>query len=162
MNKDFTHIVVGALAGLLAAFALSGCRTIKQAVTPKEPELNWTYGGFNGSKAQPSAVNIDLTAIGKNDMRIRWNTGMGVWGYKNDQADGLACLFVRCNDGKWRGGKFEWISTSRSERSFNNIVRNGYGGWTLSNVPNPCDVIFVVVSKDGKHRSNFTTGVWQR
>ena len=59
------------------------------------------------------------------------------------------------------GGKFDWISSSRSTRDFKNIY-GGYGGWNLSNVPKTTTAAFVIVSKDGKWRSNIVVGLWER
>ena len=56
-------------------------------------------------------------------------------------------------DGKWVGGKFDWISTSRTTRDFANI-RSGYNGWDPSAISKADRCAFVVVSKDGKRRTN--------
>ena len=73
----------------------------------------------------------------------------------------LACLFVKDNSGRWVGGKFDWISSSRRSRNFENIF-NGYSQWSLANVPNPCQAAFVIASADGKRRSNVLVGTWSR
>jgi hypothetical protein len=74
----------------------------------------------------------------------------------------VACLFVQRSDGKWVGGKFDWISSSRTTRDFNNILDKPYLGWNLNGVPNPCSVVYVVVKADGKKRSNTIRGEWRR
>ena len=48
-----------------------------------------------------------------------------------------------------------------SSRDFVNIY-GGYGGWSLANVPNPCPAAFVIISSDGKKRSNVLVGSWSR
>ena len=73
----------------------------------------------------------------------------------------VACLFVMDEDGRWIGGKFEWISSSRDTREFTNI-HDGYNGWSLRDVPNPTEVAFVVFRKDGKKRSNILAATWER
>ena len=55
--------------------------------------------------------------------------------------------------GKWQGGKFDWISTSRLSRDFKN-VRDGYGGWRKDAIEAAEAFAFVICSKDGKRRSN--------
>lgn len=65
------------------------------------------------------------------------------------------------NSGAWVGGKFDWISSSRRSRDFVNVY-SGYAGWSLADVPNPCQAAFVIVSPDGKKRSNVIAGTWSR
>jgi hypothetical protein len=64
----------------------------------------------------------------------------------------LACLFCKL-DGRWRGGKFDWISTSRTTRGFEN-VRDGYGGWRKDAIEAAEAFAFVICSSDGKKRTN--------
>ena len=68
-------------------------------------------------------------------------------------ANCIAALFVRDADGEWRGGKFEWISTSRTSRSLGNI-EGGYNGWPTDAIEKAQGYAFVIVSKDGRKRSN--------
>lgn len=95
-------------------------------------------------------------------MSYRW-TGptLRSWGLSDGNAGALACFFVQRADGRWVGGKFDWISTSRTTRGFENI-RARYRGWTLSGVPNPCPCAFVIVSSNGKKRTNVIAGTWRR
>lgn len=124
--------------------------------------LNWSYGGFNGSAAALSSARIGNFNISGNKMTYSW-TGdtLSSWGLGNDQADALCCLFVKKADGTWVGGKFDWISTSRTSRTLEHVT-GGYNGWTLSGVPNPCEAAFVIVSKNGSKRTNVIAGSWQR
>jgi hypothetical protein len=64
----------------------------------------------------------------------------------------VACLFCY-SGGKWVGGKFDWVSTSRRTRDFKNI-HEGYHGWSPTVFKNATAYAFVIVSKDGKSRSN--------
>jgi len=99
--------------------------------------------------------------VDKDGLRMKWVRDIGAWGIPYEVPDGVACFFVKNESGEWVGGKFEWISSSRKTRSFTNI-REGYHGWSLRGVPNPCEVAFVVFRKDGKRRSNVISGLWQR
>lgn len=94
-------------------------------------------------------------------MTFRYVRDLSAWGYSNSQTDGIACLFVQNNSGAWVGGKFDWISSSRKSRDFNNIY-SGYAGWSLADVPNPCQAAFVIISRDAKKRSNVIVGTWSR
>jgi len=151
---------------LTAALLLAGC---KPTIKPSGPDavpfsaLNWTYGGFDGSRATLDAPRIsNLRFHNRNLMAFNWDTDLRVWNLKHEFSEGaLACLFVQRSDGKWVGGKFDWISSSRSSRDFNNI-HGSYKGWNLAGIPNPCQAVYVVVKTDGKKRSNTIRGEWRR
>ena len=70
-----------------------------------------------------------------------------------DDASCIAALFVQGADGAWYGGKFEWISTSRTSRSLGNI-EGGYNGWPTDSIGKARGFAFVITSKDGRRRSN--------
>ena len=154
------------VAVLTAALLLTGC---KPTIKPSGPDavpfsaLNWTYGGFDGSHAVLDGPRIsNLRFHNRNLMAFNWDTDLRVWGYKPEYSDGaVACLFVQRSDGKWVGGKFDWISSSRPTRDFNNIY-GSYNGWSLNGVPNPCQVVYVVVKVDKTKRSNTIRGEWRR
>lgn len=122
--------------------------------------LRWTYGGVNGSGAVQSGVSISGLSMGKNSLSFTYNRNLSAWGYSNGDASALACFFVQKSDGSWVGGKFDWISSSRTSRDLSH-TRN-YNGWNLSGVPNPCKCAFVIVDKGLKKRSNVLVGTWSR
>ena len=131
--------------------------------------FDWNYGGFKGEKSvwggdpgNGSGPVIGNLRIGKEGLSFDYENGLSGWGLDYDDYSGaLACLFVKDNDGNWIGGKFDWISTSRQTRDFKNIY-SGYNGWNLANVPKTTTAAFVIVSKDGKWRSNVITALWER
>ncbi len=117
--------------------------------------LNWSWGGFNGKNAKPvEGVEIGSLKVSGN-LTYKWVRGgcekLGATS-REDADHTLACLFVRIG-GKWQGGKFDWISTSRLSRDFKN-VRDGYGGWRKDAIEAAEAYAFVICSKDGKRRSN--------
>ena len=141
--------------------------TPTQPDTPAADEADysaftWAYGGFNGSRAALSEPRIaSLRMNGMSGLSYRWaGPDLSVWGLGHTDAAALACLFVRRADGSWVGGKFDWISSSRTTRDFKNL--GGYKGWTLAGIPNPCRAAFVIVSADGRRRSNVITADWRR
>lgn len=124
--------------------------------------FKWDVGGVNGTNAKLDTPRIsELKFKGTKELTLHWDTGLSSWGYEATQADGIACLFLQHNDGTYRGGKFEWISTSRSQRDLDNIYGKKYF-FDLSDVPNPCKAAFVVLSKDKTRRSNVIAGEWKR
>ncbi len=183
-------ITVGAAAALCAALLLCGCSTVRAiadeyrdwrgshtnapAVPPDAPPatpaadeadysaFTWAYGGFNGSRAALSEPRIEsLRMNGMSGLSYRWaGPNLSAWGIAHTDAAALACLFLQRADGSWVGGKFDWISTSRTTRDFKNL--GGYNGWTLAGIPNPCRAAFVIVSADGRRRSNVITADWRR
>lgn len=123
--------------------------------------LHWTCGGVNGSGASPSGVSISGLRISGSNLSFSYRTNLSAWGYSSGDASAYACLFVQKADGSWSGGKFDWISSSRSSRGLENVL-HGYGGWNLNGVPNPCPAAFVIVDSKSKRRSNVIAGTWKR
>lgn len=119
-------------------------------------KLNWCYGGFHGENAAESkSAVISSLNVTKTSMSYRWvKGGCEVFGatYTGDASGTLACLFCLHN-GEWKGGKFDWISTSRTTRDFHNI-ETGYKGWEYDVFAKAEAYAFVIVSKDGKSRTN--------
>ena len=120
-----------------------------------------------GDGAVAGVVNISTDARDY-ESRTRFSAGgvsfsyvkdLSAWGYAPGALGGIACLFVQKSNGQWVGGTFDWISSSRRSRDFNNLYI-GYEGWSLEGVPNPCQAAFVIVSPDGKRRSNVIAGTW--
>jgi hypothetical protein len=119
----------------------------------------WRYGGFNGSGAKiESSAKIDALNVHKNGLSYQWKIGgceeLGAKTNK-DHNNTLACLFCKIN-GEWIGGKFDWISTSRTTRDFENIhgKHAGYNGWDSQAIEQATEFAFVIVSKDGRKRTN--------
>ena len=123
--------------------------------------LSWNYGGVNGRSAQPSDVSIHGLRTDPESLSFSFSKDLSAWGLSRTDAGALACFFVQKSDGSWVGGKFDWISSSRTSRSLEN-VRTGYSGWSLAGVPNPCNVAFVIVDRGAKKRSNVIAGTWSR
>jgi hypothetical protein len=92
-------------------------------------------------------------------MSYSWKSGgcesIGAGG-GGDYSQTMACLFIKESDGGWRGGKFDWISTSRTTRSFTNI-HGGYHGWNAGRFKAAKECAFVIVSRSGK-RTNVIKG----
>lgn len=118
--------------------------------------LSWAWGGFNGAKAKPvDGCEIGSLKVTTDGMSYKWAKGgceqLGA-SSRTDADHTLACLFVRVG-GRWQGGKFDWISTSRLSRDFKNVY-DGYGGWRKDAIEAAEAYAFVICSSDGKRRSN--------
>lgn len=121
--------------------------------------LNWSMGGFRGAGAlQHSGAVIGSLEIKPNRLSYKWVSGgceaLGATS-KGDADHTLACLFYLDASGKWQGGKFDWISTSRTTRDFKNID-SGYNGWNPSAFHAAKEFAFVIVGTGGR-RSNVVT-----
>lgn len=119
-------------------------------------ELDFCWGSFNGAKAKLGNGRIAALKIGGN---LAYKTTES-WYKELDcssktDANALACLFCKIG-GKWQGGKFDWISESRTTRSFENIS-GGYNGWKKDAIQAATEYAFVIISKNGKTRTNVIT-----
>ena len=80
----------------------------------------------------------------------------------------ICAFFVQRTDGKWVGGKFDWISNGNNNRPVHHMYPSSdliYGNWGQLNwkdVPNPCNCAFVIVNGDKKRRSNVIASKWSR
>ena len=115
--------------------------------------LRWSMGGFNGSKAAlHDGVEIGSLNVGRDGMSYRWVRGgceqLGA-GSRTDFSKTLACIFYRDGSGAWVGGKFDWISTSRTTRDFKN-THSGYNGWNAAAFDAATEFAFVIVGTNGR------------
>ena len=118
--------------------------------------LKWRYGGFNGAGAtlDPNVQISGLSNRGGKHLFYRWEKGLSAWGMSHTDHTGAICAAFFEKDGEWIGGKFDWVSTSRSDRELKHVEY--YNNWGSSGIRLPWGgkVAFVVVSKDGRKRSN--------
>jgi hypothetical protein len=150
-----------------------GSTTVEPAPIPTDKDqvpyadLEWKYGGFKGEGAK-SIVNlaeIGSLTVQRNTMYYKWvKGGCENFGANNAHDAGytICAIFFKNAEGKYVGGKFDWISTDRLSRGLGHI--NGstpYGGWTSDWILNPSDVAFVIVGTNG-NRTNVIKGSWAR
>lgn len=160
--------------GGLVTDVLDDYRTnrVDDAESPAQPDyaldavryadLQWRHGGFNGSGADfDDRAQIADLSTHQNGMSYRWiKGGCEVFGAsgKSDFNSTYACLFYKDSSGSWIGGKFDWISTDRTTRDFDNV--NGhdgkppYVGWNPQAFHASKERCFVIVKTDGTRRTN--------
>ena len=118
-------------------------------------QLKWSWGGFKGGAAALEAnTRISKLKVSSGGLSYSWAKGgcERLGATSSTDANCVACLF--CKIGKeWVGGKFDWVSTSRLTRDFKNI-RTSYNGWSPDAIEKATEYAFVIVSRDGKKRSN--------
>ena len=117
------------------------------------PSLQWQYGGFNANGAVLSTPRLSNASCNGRVYYYRWDVGLSGWGLGNGDAGAVCAVFIE-RDGRWVGGKFDWVSTSRSFRELKHL--ESYSDWPSSGIKLPLRgrVAFVVVSANGKLRSN--------
>ncbi len=119
--------------------------------------LRWRYGGFDGSNAKlADGVRIKDLTVTSDRISYAWAAGgcERLGASSREDAACIAAFFCRV-DGEWVGGKFEWISTSRQSRDTDNL--RGYNGWSETIFNAASAYAFVIVSRDGRKRSNVIT-----
>lgn len=117
------------------------------------------YGGFKFENAvEDKAAQIQNLIVNQKGMKYGWKSGSTLkgWGLSDTDAHALAVFAVKGADGVYRGGKFDWISKSRTTRSFENI-RAGYIGWPKNAIETAKGYAFCIVSQNGKKRTNWIT-----
>ena len=118
--------------------------------------LDWCWGGFKGGSAKEvSGCQIGSLKVSGGNMSYKWVRGgcEKLGATSSTDADHTPCALFCKIGGKWKGGKWEWISTSRTTRGLKNI-EEGYGGWDKTAISKAAEYAFVIVSSDGKKRSN--------
>jgi len=118
-----------------------------------------SFGSPNTSKAkEEAAAQIKDLKLNKDGLSYKWAKGgceqLGATS-KSDYSQTLAVAGY--GDGKtFKCGKFDWISTSRTTRSFENVHDhyNGFDPDAFFKAPHRC---FFIMSKDGKRRTNILT-----
>lgn len=121
--------------------------------------LDWCWGGFKGGLAKEvSGCQIGSLKVSGGNMSYKWVKGgcEKLGASSSTDADHTPCALFCKIDGKWKGGKWEWVSTSRTTRGLKNI-EDGYNGWDKTAISKATEYAFVIVSKDGKKRSNVIT-----
>ncbi|NLC82074.1 MAG: hypothetical protein GX748_12920 [Lentisphaerae bacterium] len=115
--------------------------------------LRWQYGGVNAGGAKLDSPRISSLSCNGRAVSYRWDVGMSGWGLSNGDAGAICCIFFE-RGGQWIGGKFDWVSVSRTNRELTHCEY--YSNWGSSGIKLPWrgKVAFVVVSADGKRRSN--------
>lgn len=124
----------------------------------KELKVEFAYGGVNFNKAKEDAgAQIKDLSVNSSGLKYSWKSGnLKGWGLQDGDPGALAIFAVKDSSGKYRGGKFEWISKSRTTRAFTNI-KGGYGGWPKNAVETAKGYAFCICSADAKKRTNWIT-----
>lgn len=115
--------------------------------------LSWEYGGFNGGGALLDSPRLSGCTFSGRRIAYRYDIDLAGWGLGNDDAGAVCAVFFKVG-GKWVGGKFDWVSSSRKFRDIDHV--KDYRNWPALgiSIPHTGEVAYVIVSADGKRRSN--------
>ena len=144
---------------------LQGAAPSAPSSPPSAPRLVFRYGSFDGGKAAESAsARIRSLKLSSSGLSYAWESGgcedLGA-ASATDYSQTLACAFHWSDrEQAWIGGKFDWISSSRTTRDWKNI-RDRYNGWDPDAFFGSSRVAFCIVSKDGRRRTNLIEGAWK-
>lgn len=113
--------------------------------------LEWKYGGFTAKNAVFDRVTLSSLTCDGNNVRYKFDVGLDAWGLGHTEAGAICAVFIERPSGFWEGGKFDWVSTSRTSRELKHL--KDYNEWNES-LPVRGRIAFGVFSADGKRRSN--------
>ena len=118
-----------------------------------KPDGKNIVGGFNGSGAVFDRVTLSGLSCNGKSVSYKFDTDLSEWGLKHTEAGAICAVFFERN-GRFEGGKFDWVSSSRTNRELKHV--ESYSNWTSSGIKLPWrgKVAFCVFSADGKRRSN--------
>lgn len=183
-SRVLIWVVALTMGCLVSCSILSGCAAIKREIGPiviggvidwstnrtdkaESPDtpshvdavpfdkLVWKYGGFNGAGADFDQVTLSNASCNGKRYAYTFAVGMSAWGIAHGDAGHTICaVFVEQDGGQWVGGKFDWVSTSRTFRDLHHV--ESYNNWPSSGwkLPLRGKVAFVIVHKDRARRSN--------
>lgn len=116
--------------------------------------LDWCYGGENGSKAveDTSGLGYRIDSVSANTKGITFSGTGTMWGNDHSHAYARNCIFFEEN-GVFHGGFWEWGSSDRKYRGFDNIY-SGYKGWNAQRFLKSKKWLFFIMTKGGASRSN--------
>ena len=121
--------------------------------------VSWFGNPKCSAAAEVAGAQIGSLKITRSGLSYKWVKGgceaLGASG-PTDYTQTIACAGYADASGAWHFAKFDWISTSRTTRDFKNIDE-GYNGWSAAAFFGAKKRGFVIVSADGKRRTNFIT-----
>ena len=115
--------------------------------------LQWRWGGFNGSGAKFDRVTLSGLSCNGKSVSYRFDVDLEAWGLSHTDHGAICAVFFE-RDGVFEGGKFDWVSSSRTSRGLKHV--ESYNNWPSSGIKLPFRgrVAFVIFSADGRRRSN--------
>ena len=134
--------------------------TLTATAAASAAALDWRYGGFKGGGAEEDPrCRLSGLKVGRDSLSLHWDTTIpGDWARDESEKGRLVVIaaFYQAADGRWIGGKFDWIDETRASRPLENI-KGGYGGWDGAAWAAARRHAVCVVSADGRRRSNLAT-----
>lgn len=139
------------------AFGSGGAGCIEENKSKTGPEgggVMWCYGGVNGSKASQSG-DYEIKITGRSGKGFNYTTSSDFGKWKTDGGNLIVAAFFLV-EGKWKGGKFEWIRPGSGFRGFENIT-SGYQDWYCDAAKESSKMKVCMLSADGRKRTKIVT-----
>lgn len=165
------------LIGIVSALVVfSGCATVTEIIAgatnitqnaeaPASVDavefgsLVWDCGGFKPSSS--TVVKGNISAVSFNGKTLNYSATVDAdWGSEGNAPNAtIAALFFLAGDGKWHGGKFDWIGSVGKPRPAGHIAE--YNGWAHAfPAPKGEEYAYLLIRGDNKrYRTNVAKGV---
>lgn len=167
----FKSFLKYSLIVITTCLVICGCEDISDAISNASEEAEQvighhensnisivSFGSPNVSKAQedPMVQIKGLKINGRSGLSYSFSSGnLSMWGLAYDNAGAIAVAGYLEGD-HYVCGKFDWISSSRKTRDFENI-NSGYNGWQPEKFYGARKRCFFIMKADGKKRTNIIT-----
>ena len=118
--------------------------------------VSWFGTPKCGSAARVARAEIANLRVSPSGLSYKWvSGGCEALGASGAGDIGPICaLGYQTASGAWKIAKFDHISTSRTSRDYKNL-QEGYNGWNWGEVSTAKSFCFVILSADGKRRTNY-------
>jgi hypothetical protein len=121
--------------------------------------LEGTAGAFSasGSPQGKEVMSLSVTGISSSTVSFSWSGLPNSWNKGPGEAAFLGNFYIM-KDGKWVGGKFEWIRSGGQGVKLLHNIFTGYGG--LAPPAKGTKIAFTWSNPSNTERSNLATAVW--
>lgn len=118
--------------------------------------VSWFGTPKCGGAARVARAEIANLRVSPSGLSYKWVSGgceaLGASG--SGDIGPICALGYQTASGAWKIAKFDHISTSRTSRDYKNL-QEGYNGWIWGEVSTAKSFCFVILSADGKRRTNY-------
>ena len=118
--------------------------------------VDWIAGAT--TTAEPT-ITLTIGTIGATSVSFAFESY--AWPPKDVSGvtcDAIVCMFVKQSDGRWRGGKFDWIRKGGQTLKLLENIHSGYGGHVVP--ASGTDIAFMFIAVNGSRRSTAAFTKW--
>ena len=158
-NMNKMDIFSALFAIVLTGIFMTGCEDWDEAIRHEHHKTEITIvsaGHPNVANAieDPNVQICNLSIYGHSGLSYFWKKNdLSVWGLAYDEIEAYAVAGYDDGTGSFVCRKFDWISSSRLNRDFENI-NSGYNGWEPEKFYSAKRRCFFIMNKSGSKRTN--------